>query len=277
MRAEDLDKLLLKNHDKEVYVHDTMTNKIQLIKQEIERIEQVLDDFNKTHNNTIDNGIVSAKKNICEQIKSFIDSLPEEPKFKVGDMVISTNNPSLTYKVLQVGLQNELDKLDYEVEIFNNGKPGIKVGNTFKEHNIHLICCDRMDEWGKLVSEEPASKDLEEEIENYIKDSLAIKFPTTDKEQIKADIRYIARHFAEWQHGKDFDDLLQSEMKFPKEFYEKGRSDMREEMMNALVNGEVVKDIHNQLCVKSKSLIDTFGDVKFGDKVKIIIVKEEQQ
>ncbi len=49
------------------------------------------------------------------------------------------------------------------------------------------------------LPEEPASEELEEEIESYIKDSLAIKFPTTDKEQIKADIRYIARHFAEWQ------------------------------------------------------------------------------
>ncbi len=55
-----------------------MTDK-ELIKQEIERIEQILDDFNKTHNNTIDNGIVSANKSICKHIKSFINSLPEEP------------------------------------------------------------------------------------------------------------------------------------------------------------------------------------------------------
>lgn len=46
---------------------------------------------------------------------------------------------------------------------------------------------------------EPVSEDLEEEIENYLKDSLAVKFPTTDVESIKADVRYIARHFAEWQ------------------------------------------------------------------------------
>ena len=93
------------------------------------------------------------------------------------------------------------------------------------------------------------SEDLEEEIENYIKDSLAIKFPTTDKEQIKADIRYIARHFAEWQRKKDI-----------------------EEMMKTLVEGEIVKDIHNQLKVTSEPLNDTFG--RFGDRVKIIIVKE---
>ena len=64
-----------------------MTDK-ELIKQEIERIEQILDDFNKTHNNTIDNGIVTAMKNICKQIKSFIDSLPEEPVSKDLDFLV---------------------------------------------------------------------------------------------------------------------------------------------------------------------------------------------
>lgn len=82
--------------------------------------------------------------------------------------------------------------------------------------------------------QEPVSEDLEEEIENYIKDSIAIKFPTTDKEQIKADIRYIARRFAHWQHGKDFDDLLQSEMKFPKEYYDRGKADAMKEMKEVL-------------------------------------------
>lgn len=71
-----------------------------------------------------------------------------EPKFKVGDMVVSTRNPHLTYKILQVGLPNELGTLDYEVEIFTDGKAGIKVGNTFEEHNIHLISCDKMEAWG---------------------------------------------------------------------------------------------------------------------------------
>ena len=56
------------------------------------------------------------------------------------------------------------------------------------------------------------SEDLEEEIENYIKDSLAIKFPTTDKEQIKADIRYIARHFAEWQKQQMMKDVVEGDI-----------------------------------------------------------------
>lgn len=68
-----------------------MTDKVQLIKEEIERIEQILDDFNKTHNNTIDNGIVLAKKNICKHIKSFIDSIPEEPCCKI-DLTAENEN-----------------------------------------------------------------------------------------------------------------------------------------------------------------------------------------
>lgn len=49
-----------------------------------------------------------------------------------------------------------------------------------------------------LPIEQP-SEELEEEINSYSKESLALKFPTTDKKQIKADIEYIARHFANWQ------------------------------------------------------------------------------
>ena len=79
----------------------------------------------------------------CLKLLSFIESLEQEPKFKIGDMVISTKNPHLTYKVLEVGLLNELGKLDYKVEILTDGK---------STNNIHLISCDKMDEWGKLVS-----------------------------------------------------------------------------------------------------------------------------
>ena len=80
---------------------------------------------------------------------------------------------------------------------------------------------------------------------------------------------------AEWQKQKDFEDLLKSDMTQFKKCYEKGRFDMREEMMKALIGGEIVKDIHNQLSVKSEPLNYAFRDSKFGDKVKIIIVKED--
>ena len=82
----------------------------------------------------------------------------------------------------------------------------------------------------------------------------------------------------EWLEKQGEQKLTDEEMiRILRTEYEKGRFDMREEMMKALVNSEIVKDIHNQLSVKSEPLNDTFRDIKFGDKVKIIIVKTEQQ
>ena len=74
-------------------------------------------------------------------------------EFKVGDMVVSTRNRRLTYKILEVGLLNELGEPDYRVEIFTDEKPGIKVGKHFEEHNIHNISCAKMDGWGELISD----------------------------------------------------------------------------------------------------------------------------
>lgn len=47
------------------------------------------------------------------------------------------------------------------------------------------------------INKQP-TEGLEEEIERYISESLAIKFPTLNVEAIKSDIRHTARHFAEW-------------------------------------------------------------------------------
>lgn len=96
---------------------------------------------------------------------------------------------------------------------------------------------------------EPSSEDLEEEIdrfEDWLNNFNQSDYPTS------LTVRDIARHFAEWQKRKDV-----------------------EEMMKTLVGGEIVKDIHNQLSVKSEPLNDAFG--KFGDKVKIIVVKDNKQ
>ena len=76
-----------------------------------------------------------------------------EPKFKPGDKLVSTKNPRLTYKVLNVGNVNELGNLEYEIEMFIDGKPGLQVGGTLKEHNIHLMECVKVDKWAKLVDE----------------------------------------------------------------------------------------------------------------------------
>ena len=74
------------------------------------------------------------------------------------------------------------------------------------------------------MQENPASEDLEEEINAYLKVSLAVKFPTLDIESIKADVRYIARHFAEWQKQQDikygYVTALQGEKRFARFIFE---------------------------------------------------------
>lgn len=114
---------------------------------------------------------------------------------------------------------------------------------------------------------------LEEEIENWIRTN---HFVFTEIDEIIE----TARHFTHWQHGKDFDDLLQSEMKFPKEFYEKGRFDMREEMMKDAVEGCVSLIVKSDtssrnLFISTPQLYKELQKYEDGDKVKIIIVKEE--
>ena len=213
-----------------------------------------------------------------EKLLAFIDALPEEPKFKVGDMVVSTKNPSLTYKVLKVGLTNELGKLDYEVEIFTDGKAGIKVGNTFEEHNIHLVSCEKMDEWGKLIPEEPVSDDLEEELDSYIKDNFTIdkeqldRFGLDEKDYMysmdKSDMLAMVRHFTELQHKKDvviIEDLIATA-------FANGMADMKQQMMEKAVDTEVCHIFGNE----DKAFFPMYGiDMEQGDKVKVIIIKEE--
>lgn len=71
------------------------------------------------------------------------------PKFRKSDMVISTNNNRLTYRILNVGSINELGNPEYEVEIFTDGKAD-------NPRNIHNIEIAKMDEWGKLIEQKPA-------------------------------------------------------------------------------------------------------------------------
>lgn len=135
-----------------------------------------------------------------------------------------------------------------------------------------------------MTDKEPANKDLEEEIGKYIysiphsadgfwpKDidcysqEARIKYGVYHYWSYEQ-VRKIAHHFAEWQK-QQMKEALQTE-------YEKGRFDMREEMMKDAVDGEYWDG--------SIYLDNRPTEYKDGDKVKIIIVvkiitvKEEQQ
>lgn len=73
------------------------------------------------------------------------------PKFRVGDKLVSTKNPRLTYEVLEVGHINELGNPEYKVEIFTDGK----VSNP---RNIHDMECYKVDEWAKQIEKNPTDK-----------------------------------------------------------------------------------------------------------------------
>ena len=101
------------------------------------------------------------------------------------------------------------------------------------------------------LPEEPASEDLEKEISKWRNHYISVLENNFRIDLI--DIEVTAKHFAHWQHGKDFDDLLQSDMEFPKEYYAKGKADA---MQDFLKKAEEF----------FKSMYETMGKPKLGDK-----------
>lgn len=190
-----------------------MTDKVQLIKEEIERRRKSLP------KETEHKGLMAVYGGIAYELTEllqFIDSLTEEPKC-IYNRTLEERKESCKY--------------------------------------CSAYCTVR-------IKEEPASEDLEEVITKCYKSR-------TDLMMTRNQFGELIHRFTEWQHGKDFDDLLQSEMKFPKEFYEKGRFDMRDEMMKDAVGGEYWD---GSIYLDNRPTV-----YKDGDKVKIIICKTEQQ
>lgn len=213
-----------------------MTDKVQLIKEELERIEQILDDFNKTHNNTIDNGIVSAKKNICKHIKSFIDSLPEE------------------------------HSEDLEKEILKEWKKHCHLDPSFNDMIIVMLLEGYQDtakhfaEWQKQQYEGLFSKDSWSYIEENYPD-------ITEEEKLRLyDISIRSRLAGAETFKEEMKETLQTE-------YEKGRFDMGEEMMKDAVDATIL-DVDAQT-IEFSLWPEKLLDIKGGDKVKIIITKKE--
>lgn len=107
---------------------------------------------------------------------------------------------------------------------------------------------------------------LEKEIEKYYYDNFAFKssvhIPTLDI------LTAIAKHFVEWQKQQDQQTIELAE----DHAMLAGMMKERERMLEDTIDGEVVSDLKdvNYICSMSK-IPDT---LRFGDKVKLIIVKE---
>lgn len=99
------------------------------------------------------------------------------------------------------------------------------------------------------LQDEPASEDLEEAASKYVREDF--------HERSRADFKAGAK----WQK-QQMKEVLQTE-------YEKGRFDMREEMMKHAVEAKVDLDLDCNI------KLDCEYEFHVGDKVKIIIIKED--
>lgn len=122
------------------------------------------------------------------------------------------------------------------------------------------------------------SEDLEEEIGKYTTNHLLKKrnHSTGVYHLTQKDCDDIAHHFAEWQKQKDQEiiELAEDHAMLA------GMNKMKEEMMKDAVEGAIYGNIRNQeeepyeIYAESDNL-PLNGKFKMGDKVKIIIVKED--
>ena len=126
------------------------------------------------------------------------------------------------------------------------------------------------EESGCEVNFTTKSEDLKEEIERWIKKKHFI-FTEIDE------IIETASHFAEWQK-QNIKEALQTE-------YEKGRFDMQQEMMKDAVEGQIYREYIGDDGISIAFGLEAYlnehnpkhNKLHDGDKVKIIIIKEEQQ
>lgn len=160
----------------------------------------------------------------------------------------------------RINFLSYINTLPEEKENYNERYKRIVQTEQFKKSY-----CDK-----SLGKEEPVSEDLEEEILCRWEDdphTLWSKCPYSD-------FRNIARHFAEWQLNR-MKEILRTE-------YEKGRFDMREEMMRDALDGCVTLIVKSDtssrnLFISTQQLYKELQKYDDGDKVKIIIFKPEEQ
>lgn len=139
---------------------------------------------------------------------------------------------------------------------------------------------DYIEAYINAVSKEPASEDLEESARYYL-----LNTHTSPLNNIlhQADLK------VEMQYHKDIEDAYKAGAEEYKQHmketlqteYEKGRFDMREEMMKDAVEGTVKYEIGSAEIPQCDRRYQVLSDpapianAKLGDKVKIIIVKED--
>lgn len=128
--------------------------------------------------------------------------------------------------------------------------------------------CDEILQFTDSLPEEPASDDLEEELHSWMRKNCDDNGFFNPLE--------LARHFAEWQREKD--DKHIGDLQW--EAYLKGEQDTKQQMMKDALDGCVLLIVKSDtfsrnLFISTPQLYKELQKYKHGDKLKIIIVKED--
>ena len=157
---------------------------------------------------------------------------------------------------LNMGIEEKVDKalayLDKMIAI-------VKKNGTWDGVDVDKY----MDE---VRGKEPVCEDLEEEYKNYVEND-----PVYSKLVNGVVGLSIARHFVEWQKAQDdkmVDIIYQQGI-------EKGKDDMKEQMVKDAVEGSVIRDYDWDTGTHRSIRFEIPQDKYFeGERVKVIIIKE---
>jgi len=239
-----------------------MTDKVQLIRQEIEKEMSLLD-----RTNTYDIGRLDE----LNHLSLFIDSLPEESGCEVN---CTTKDEDLEEEIKNYIKDN----------FFGSGSIGFLSNRTKGElDSVDVANIARhFAEWGRNHFEnksEMVSKDLEEAATKWNETASFQPFYMQldcngNPCEVKQDIITHKESFkagAEWQK-QQMKETLQTE-------YEKGLYDMREEMMKDAVDATIFSELKGSdgSLFQAKTERFRINSVKISDRIKVIPIKPEQQ
>lgn len=277
-----------------------MSNKVKLIKQEIERrienLSYLIPDISNIGNLTMEDVGYYAKSEALKSILQFIDSLPEEsesedrinecghwdknwgcstspmnncdscPQAKWVEVKDKEKIKERYKKIIQTEqfrksyCSKSLRKEKSASEDLEEYAKKLAKGAALDKHNL-IWMCKKGAEWQKQQDEELFSEDTW----NYIEEN----YPNiTEEEKLRLyDISIKSRLAGADTLKKRMKEVLQTE-------YEKGRFDMREEMMMKDAIDATILDVDAQT-IEFGLWPEKLLDIKEGDKVKIIVIKEE--
>ena len=197
--------------------------------------------------------------------------------FKVGDKVRLKDGDGRTHIIKKFEKIEGVHGPDfYQVEFEDNSaRDGIYPGEEYP--NGYYTQMEKIKE-----EQKPVQSDDEREyvrvLKSLISDFIRDNYKTTDINFYQRiydwlDGRHIEQKPAEWQKEQEKDEWLKDREGCFWDGVEEGKRAMEKQMMKDAVEGEVVKDLHGKLHVKTNAVSDIL--YQFGDKVKVIILPKK--